>query len=237
MSLLDNLPVAYNVEDQDDDTEDDEDVDQGYHRIGIPGVATGMAWTAAGGELLYVEAEILPGTNRGALVLTGQLGLVMYESAMLAVNWVRVNSHRYDLSPTDGRNLFENTVHIHFPAGAVRKDGPSAGVTIVSALVSLCSNVSVVPDLAMTGEITLRGVVLKVGGIKSKVLAAHKAGIKNIILPKGNEIDLKKVSSRVKKDIKFHFASTVDDVIRVAFGGKISEPKTDYQSTGLTSKL
>lgn len=213
-------------------------------RANVSGVAIGLAWTASGGEITFVEAEIMKGSKREGLVLTGQLGSVMRESALLALNWIRANFHLYDsLPPTLGRDLVENTVHIHFPAGGVGKDGPSAGVTIVVALISLCSNLSIVPDLAMTGEITLRGVVLKVGGIKSKVLAAHRAGIKRVILPMRNETDLSDVSSSVKDKMKFHFVSTIDDVLRIAFDNKLLAKSTSLSSIpmdpsrGLTSKL
>lgn len=212
-------------------------------RANVPGVAIGLAWTSTGGEITFVEAEIMKGSKREGLVLTGQLGSVMRESAMLALNWIRANFQLYDSLPQSlGRDLVENTVHIHFPAGAVGKDGPSAGVTIVVALLSLCSGISVVPDLAMTGEITLRGIVLKVGGVKSKVLAAHRAGIKQVILPIRNETDLNEISASVKKEIKFHFVSTVEEVIKIAFDGKLLA-KSNLNtfpmdpSRGLTSKL
>lgn len=206
-------------------------------RANVPGVAIGLAWTAMGGEITFVEAEIMKGAKRESLILTGQLGSVMRESAMLGLNWIRANFHLYDSLPqTLGRDLVENTVHIHFPAGAVGKDGPSAGVTIVVALMSLCSNISVVPDLAMTGEITLRGIVLKVGGVKSKVLAAHRAGIKRIILPARNETDLNEISTSIKEKMKFHFVSTVDEVIRIAFDNKLL-PKSSLISANLASKL
>lgn len=215
-------------------------------RANVPGVAIGLAWTATGGEITFVEAEIMKGSKREGLILTGQLGSVMRESAMLALNWIRANFHMYDSLPqTLGRDLVDNTVHIHFPAGAVGKDGPSAGVTIVVALMSLCSNISVVPDLAMTGEITLRGVVLKVGGVKSKILAAHRAGIKRVILPIRNEQDLNDISNAVKEKMKFHFVSTVDEVIRIAFDNKLVAKSNSNSisalpmdpSRGLTSKL
>lgn len=213
-------------------------------RARVPGVAVGLAWTAAGGEITYVEAEIMSGSKREPLVLTGQLGSVMRESAQLALNWIRANCHRYEPLPqTLGRDLIENTVHIHFPAGAVGKDGPSAGVTIVIALLSLCSNITVAQDLAMTGEITLRGVVLKVGGVKSKVLAAHRAGIRRIILPAKNESDLSDIATSVRERMRFHFVSTVDEVIRIAFDGKLSARSNVNQTIdlepgrGLTSKL
>lgn len=212
-------------------------------RAKVPGVAIGLAWTATGGEITFVEAEIMKGSKKEGLVLTGQLGSVMRESALLALNWIRANFHLYDSLPQSlGRDLIENTVHIHFPAGAVGKDGPSAGVTIVVALISLCSGISVVPDLAMTGEITLRGVVLKVGGVKSKVLAAHRAGIKQVILPIRNETDLNEISASVREKMKFHFVSTVEEVIKIAFNGKVLVKNNINSfpmdpSRGLTSKL
>lgn len=207
-------------------------------RANVPGVAIGLAWTATGGEITFVEAEIMKGTKRDGLVLTGQLGSVMKESAMLALNWIRANFHLYDSLPqTLGRDLVDNTVHIHFPAGAVGKDGPSAGVTIVVALMSLCSNMSVSPDLAMTGEITLRGVVLKVGGVKSKILAAHRAGIKRIILPARNESDLNDVPASIKDKLKFHFVSNLDEVIRVAFENKLLPKGNMIPESNLVSKL
>lgn len=212
-------------------------------RANVPGVAIGLAWTSTGGEITFVEAEIMKGSKKEGLVLTGQLGSVMRESAMLALNWIRANFHLYDSLPQSlGRDLVDNTVHIHFPAGAVGKDGPSAGVTIVVALISLCSGISVVPDLAMTGEITLRGVVLKIGGVKSKVLAAHRAGIKQVILPIRNETDLNEISASVKDKMKFHFVSTVEEVIKIAFDGKVLAKNNMNSfpmdpSRGLTSKL
>lgn len=216
---------------------------EAINRATVPGVATGLAWTVSGGEITFVEAEILQGSRKEGLILTGLLGSVMRESAMLALNWIRANFHRYVSLPASlGQDLIENTVHIHFPAGAVTKDGPSAGVTIVVALMSMCSNLSVVPDLAMTGEITLRGVVLKVGGVKSKVLAAHRAGIKQVILPNKNESDLDDIPINVRDKMKFHFVSTVDEVIRIAFDNalvlkKNFQPTISMDASGLTSKL
>lgn len=216
---------------------------EGNSRASVAGTAIGLAWTAAGGVITFVEAEIMEGSSskREGLILTGQLGSVMKESALIALNWTRANVHRYDSLPkTLGRDLIDNTIHIHFPAGAVGKDGPSAGVTIVVALMSLCSNVCIVPDLAMTGEITLRGIVLKVGGVKSKVLGAHRAGIKQVILPAKNEPDVADIAKEIRDRIKFHFVSTIDDVIRVAFGGKLTLKGSNivhHSSPGLTSKL
>jgi len=180
-------------------------------RISTPGVAAGLAWTQTGGDLLFVEAAKMKGKH--ALTLTGQLGDVMKESARAALSYIR--SHVEELGiPED---FFENQeIHIHVPAGAIPKDGPSAGVTMLTALASLLTDKTVVRDLSMTGEITLRGQVLPVGGIKEKVLAAHRAGIKRIILPKWNEKDLEEVPRKVRKAIRFHFVETMDEVLKIA---------------------
>ncbi|MGD8758293.1 MAG: endopeptidase La [Deltaproteobacteria bacterium] len=180
-------------------------------RISTPGVAAGLAWTQTGGDLLFVEAAKMKGKH--ALTLTGQLGDVMKESARAALSYVR--SHAQGLGiPED---FCENQeIHIHVPAGAIPKDGPSAGVTMLTALASLLTDKTVLRDLSMTGEITLRGQVLPVGGIKEKVLAAHRAGIKQIILPKWNEKDLGEVPKKVRKAIRFHFVETMDEVLKIA---------------------
>ena len=180
-------------------------------RISTPGVAAGLAWTQTGGDLLFVEAAKMKGKH--ALTLTGQLGDVMKESARAALSYIR--SHVEELGiPED---FFENQeIHIHVPAGAIPKDGPSAGVTMLTALASLLTDKTVVRDLSMTGEITLRGQVLPVGGIKEKVLAAHRAGIKQIILPKWNEKDLEEVPKKVRKAIRFHLVETMDEVLKIA---------------------
>jgi ATP-dependent Lon protease len=180
-------------------------------RISTPGVATGLAWTQAGGDLLFVEATKMKG--RHALTLTGQLGNVMKESAIAALSFVR--SHAKSLGiPED---FYENhEIHIHVPAGAIPKDGPSAGVTMLAALASLLTEKTVASDLAMTGEITLRGQVLPVGGVKEKVLAAHRAGIKTVILPTWNEKDLEDVPKKVRTALKFHFVDTMDDMLKIA---------------------
>jgi ATP-dependent Lon protease len=183
-------------------------------RISMPGVAAGLAWTPTGGDLLFVEATKMKGKH--ALTLTGQLGDVMKESATAALSFIR--SHAKELGiPED---FYENQeVHIHVPAGAIPKDGPSAGVTMLTALASLLTNKIPVSDLAMTGEITLRGQVLPVGGIKEKVLAAHRAGIKRIILPKWNEKDLEDVPKKVLKGTKCHFVNTMGEVLKIALPG------------------
>ena len=176
-----------------------------------PGVVTGLAWTAAGGDILFVESTKMSG--KGKLTLTGQLGDVMKESATAALTFVRSNSNNLGLNP----DFNEKTdIHVHVPAGAIPKDGPSAGVSMVTSLVSLLSDVSVKAKVAMTGEITLRGNVLPIGGVKEKVTAAHRSGIKEIILPFNNKKDLEDVPSHVAKDLKFYFAKEIKDVIEVA---------------------
>ncbi|MCF8035095.1 MAG: endopeptidase La [Desulfarculaceae bacterium] len=176
-------------------------------RTAVPGVATGLAWTPTGGDILFVEASRMPG--KGALNLTGQLGEVMKESAQAAVTYLRANANACGL---EDRFAKDTDIHVHVPAGAIPKDGPSAGVTLFAALLSLFSGRPVRSDLAMTGEITLRGMVLPVGGIKEKVLAAHRAGIKTVILPAANERDLVEVPDNVKKKMSFKFAQRIDQV-------------------------
>ncbi|XP_067133768.1 lon protease homolog 2, peroxisomal-like [Centruroides vittatus] len=191
-------------------------------KIGQPGIAIGLAWTAAGGEIMFVEATKMDGD--GQLILTGQLGDVMKESAKLALNWIRTNAEEYGIPVQKGTDLMERTdVHIHFPAGAVGKDGPSAGVTIVTALISLFTGRLVSSGLAMTGEITLSGLVLPVGGIKEKILAAHRTGMKHVILPKKNEKDLSEIPSATLADLTIHFVSCIDDVLQVAFQGGLPD--------------
>ncbi|VFV28512.1 lon protease homolog peroxisomal [Lynx pardinus] len=196
-------------------------------RLSQPGVAIGLAWTPLGGEIMFVEASRMDG--EGQLTLTGQLGDVMKESAHLAISWLRSNAKKYHLTngerPSPGRasgsfDLLDNTdIHLHFPAGAVTKDGPSAGVTIVTCLASLFSGRLVRSDVAMTGEITLRGLVLPVGGIKDKVLAAHRAGLKQVIIPQRNEKDLEEIPGNVRQDLSFVTASCLDEVLNAAFDG------------------
>jgi ATP-dependent Lon protease len=176
-----------------------------------PGVATGLAWTETGGEVLYVEAALLP--QGQGLRLTGQLGRVMRESAEAALSYVWSHAELLGISPKAFRR---NGVHIHVPAGAVPKDGPSAGVTMVTALTSLFTNLPTRKDTAMTGEITLTGLVLPVGGIKEKLLAAHRAGIRRVILPRENQKDLREIPEHVRKEIEFFFASQLLEVLRAA---------------------
>ncbi|KAM9808263.1 lon protease homolog 2, peroxisomal [Neosynchiropus ocellatus] len=203
-------------------------------RLTLPGVALGLAWTPFGGEIMFVEASRMEG--EGQLTLTGQLGDVMKESAHLAISWLRANARTYQLTNlVGGPDPLEGTdIHLHFPAGAVTKDGPSAGVTIVTCLASLFSRRLVRSDVAMTGEITLRGLVLPVGGIKDKVLAAHRAGVKRVILPKRNEKDLEELPANVRADLDFVTARTLDDVLNAAFDGGF--PGATVQ-TQLASKL
>jgi ATP-dependent Lon protease len=179
-------------------------------RTSKPGVVTGLAWTPAGGDILFVEATAMKG--KGGLTLTGQLGDVMKESATAALSFIRANATDLDID----KDFFEkNDIHIHIPAGAIPKDGPSAGVTMLTALVSLLSGRKVKENLAMTGEITLRGLVLPVGGIKEKVLAAYRAGIKTVILPKWNKKDLVDIPLKVQKNIHFYFVDEMLEVIKI----------------------
>ncbi len=184
-------------------------------RTSEPGVATGLAWTPTGGDILFVEATRMKG--RKGFSLTGQLGDVMKESAQAALSYVRARAKALKI-PED---FFDHSdIHIHVPAGAIPKDGPSAGVTMFTAITSLLTGRPVRSDVAMTGEITLRGLVLPVGGIKEKVLAARRAGITTVILPRRNEKDLEEVPEQVKKDMKFHFVQRMDEVIRFALKEK-----------------
>jgi len=180
-------------------------------RTAVPGVATGLAWTETGGEILFIEATKMPGGK--GFTLTGQLGDVMQESAKAALSYVRSRAKDYGIE----EDFFQKyDIHVHVPAGAIPKDGPSAGVAIVAALVSLLSGKPVNNKVAMTGEITLTGQVLPVGGIKEKVLAARRAGIETVILPKRNENDLEEIPEDLKKNLKFVFVDTIDEALKVA---------------------
>ena len=176
-----------------------------------PGVVTGMAWTAAGGDILFVESSKMRG--KGLLTLTGQLGDVMKESAAAAFTYVKSHTDILGLKEDFAEKM---DIHVHCPAGAIPKDGPSAGVGMFTSLVSLLTDKPVKSKLSMTGEITLRGNVLAIGGVKEKVTAAHRAGIRTIILPFANKRDLEEIPEHIKKDLKFHFAKEVMDVIDVA---------------------
>jgi ATP-dependent Lon protease len=175
------------------------------------GVATGMAWTEMGGEVLFIEATMLPGGS--GLTLTGQLGEVMKESAMAARSYLWSHASEFGIDP---QKIRENGVHVHVPAGAIPKDGPSAGVTMSSALASLYTGRKVRSDTAMTGEITLSGLVFPVGGVKEKVLAAHRAGIRRIILPKQNEADIEEIPEEVRKELEIIPAIRINDVLNAA---------------------
>jgi ATP-dependent Lon protease len=183
-------------------------------RTSVPGVATGLAYTPVGGEILFIEATRMPG--KGAITLTGQIGDVMKESATAAFSLIRSRAERLGIDP---KLLAESDIHIHVPAGAIPKDGPSAGIAMFTALASLLLNRPVRSDVAMTGEITLRGLVLPIGGLKEKTLAATRAGIKEVIVPKRNEKDLPDIPDEVKQTLKFHFAENIDQVMEVALGG------------------
>ena len=182
-------------------------------RTCVPGVATGLAWTPVGGDVLFVEATRTTGT--GKLILTGQLGDVMKESAQAALSLIKSRAKRLGIDEA----LFEKSdIHVHVPAGAIPKDGPSAGVAMFTALVSLLTDQTVRGDTAMTGEISLRGLVLPVGGIKEKVLAAHRAGIKRVLLPARNQKDFEEIPESARQALEFVWLETVDDAIRAALG-------------------
>ncbi len=182
-------------------------------KVKVPGVVNGLAWTPSGGEILTIESVAMPGQK--GLTLTGQLGDVMKESAVAALSFIRSRADKLKVDPEFFKN---HDIHVHVPAGAIPKDGPSAGVTILTALTSLCTGKVVKGDLAMTGEITLRGQVLPVGGIKEKVLAAYRAGTKELILPKWNQKDLEDIPEKAREKIRFHFVDTMDEVLSIALG-------------------
>jgi len=191
-----------------------------------PGVVTGLAWTAAGGDILFIEASKMKG--KGILTLTGHLGDVMKESATAALTYIR--SHT-DILGLDEDFHKKTDIHVHVPAGAIPKDGPSAGVSMFTAMLSLLTGKPVVDKLAMTGEITLRGNVLPIGGVKEKVTAAHRSGIKTIILPDHNKKDLEDIPDHIKKDLTFHFAHEMMDVIDVALPGLNGRKKKPVKKT------
>jgi ATP-dependent Lon protease len=195
-------------------------------RTSIPGVATGLAYTPTGGDVLFIEATRMPGSK--SFQLTGSLGDVMQESAHAALSYVRSRAKQLSLDP---EFFNDSDIHLHVPAGSQPKDGPSAGVTMATALVSLVSGRPVRSDVGMTGEITLRGQVLPVGGIKEKVLAAHRSSLKIVILPKRNDADLEDLPEEVRRDINFIFVETIDQVLEAAL-----EPaaKTQRKKTRMT---
>jgi ATP-dependent Lon protease len=181
------------------------------------GVATGLAWTEVGGEILETEVSLLKG--KGKLILTGKLGEVMQESARAAVSYLRSRSDDFGLDPEFNEKF---DLHIHVPEGAIPKDGPSAGITMATALVSALTKSPVRREIAMTGEITLRGKVLPVGGIKDKTLAAYRVGITEIILPKENEKDLEEIPAEVRDRLQVHLVESMDEVLRIALGGELA---------------
>jgi ATP-dependent Lon protease len=182
------------------------------------GTANGLAWTEVGGQLLTTEVTIMEG--RGRLMTTGKLGDVMQESAQAAMSWVRSRAAMLGLPKDFYRHL---DIHIHVPEGAIPKDGPSAGITIATTIASALTKLPVRGDLAMTGEITLRGRVLPIGGIKEKLLAAHRHGIFEAIMPLDNEKDLVDIPENIRKDMKLHFVESMDDVLNVALAGDLED--------------
>jgi len=180
-------------------------------RTSDPGVATGLAYTTVGGDVLFIEAAAYPG--KGRLTITGQLGEVMQESAQAALSYVRSKAAELNL-PEDFHSKID--IHVHVPEGAIPKDGPSAGITMATTLVSALTKIPTRRDVAMTGEITLRGKVLPIGGVKEKVLAAHRAGVTNIVLPRDNEKDLADIPKNVLDNLDIHMVSTMDEVLKIA---------------------
>jgi ATP-dependent Lon protease len=180
-------------------------------RIDRPGVATGLVWTPTGGEIIFVEATLTPG--KGELKLTGQLGEVMKESAAAALSYLKSRAADIGIE----REMFDrNDIHVHIPAGAQPKEGPSAGVTVLTAMASILTGRPVRDDVAMTGEITLRGRVLPIGGVKEKVLGAHRAGLRRVLLPSHNEADLDDIPAELRKEITFVMLDSIDQVLREA---------------------
>jgi ATP-dependent Lon protease len=177
-----------------------------------PGVVTGLAWTPVGGDILFIESTRMPGA--GHLLITGQLGDVMKESAQIALSLLRARLQA--INPM--LDFAKQDIHVHVPAGAIPKDGPSAGVTLLTSLASLFSQIKVDPKIAMTGEITLRGSVMPVGGIKEKVLAAHRAGIEKVILSRRNEKDIQEVPQEIRDTMNFVYVDNVNDVLKAALG-------------------
>jgi ATP-dependent Lon protease len=194
------------------------------------GIATGLAWTEVGGEILPIEVTLMPG--KGALTLTGKLGDVMQESARAALSWVRSKAEDYGIPRDFNRRL---DVHIHVPEGAIPKDGPSAGITIATALISALSKIAVRRDVAMTGEITLRGKVLPIGGVKEKLLAAHRIGVTTVILPRENEKDLSDVPKVVLEAMTVEMVEHVEEVLKIALvpPSAPQQPEAEPPAAGL----
>jgi len=200
-------------------------------RTSIPGVATGLAWTPYGGDILFIEATRMPG--KGKLILTGQLGEVMKESAQAALSYLRSRGAELGI---DTKHFDRHDLHIHVPAGAVPKDGPSAGITMLVALASLLTGQPVQPDIALSGEITLRGLVLPVGGIKNKVLAARRAGLKRIVLPAKNEKDLEEVPEQAREGLEFIFVKEIGEVLDIVLKDTVNEPASAAEASRRSKK-
>ena len=200
------------------------------HRTDMPGVATGLAWTMTGGDVLFIESIIMPGEQ--AFQITGQLGDVMRESGQAALSFIRSRARDLGIEP----GMFSNhSIHVHIPAGSIPKDGPSAGITMATSLASLLTRRPVRKQVGMTGEITLRGKVLPVGGIKEKVLAAERLGLTTILLPRRNEADLSDIPEAIRRKLKFVLVDDVDQVIEAALEPNVdtvwvSRAKRDPQS-------
>jgi len=184
---------------------------------------TGLAWTATGGDIMVIEALKMPGTGR--LIVTGQLGDVMRESVDAAYSYVRSRARQLDI---DERMFRDFDLHIHLPAGAIPKDGPSAGITITLAIASALSDRPVRRDVAMTGEVTLRGKVLEIGGVKEKVMSAYRSGLREVILPKSNEKDLRDLPDEVREGMAFTFVQAMDEVLRLALLPPPPHPLADH---------
>lgn len=195
-------------------------------------MSTGLSVTPFGGEILFIEVSLMPG--RGKLLLTGQLGSVMQESAKAAFTWTRSHYHELGLKPNFADKI---DVHIHVPEGAVPKDGPSAGVAITTALVSALTGIPIKREVGMTGEVTLRGRVMEIGGLKEKTIAGHRAGLTTIICPKDNKKDLDDIPDQVKREIKFVFAEEVQDVLKVALTKWPAERKIEKKFTPISATL
>jgi ATP-dependent Lon protease len=198
-----------------------------------PGVAVGLAWTPSGGDVLFVEANAMKG--KGGFTMTGQIGQVMQESMQAALTWVRSNADRLGVA----EDFFANhDIHIHVPAGAIPKDGPSAGVTMATALVSLLTKRRITPLLAMTGEITLSGNVLPVGGIKEKVLAAKRAGVRDVILPAENKMNLEEdLTPEQQENLTVHYVKTIEEALRVSLPGVEQEAAAKIVATSSVKTL
>ena len=186
-----------------------------YQKANVPGVAVGLAWTSVGGDILFVEASLSPG--KGKLTLTGNLGDVMKESATTALSFIKANSESIGINPEE---FEKQDIHLHVPEGAIPKDGPSAGITMLSTLTSIFTGRKVRPYLAMTGEITLRGKVLPVGGIKEKILAAKRAGMKEVILCSENEKHVAEIKEDYIKGMQFHYVDRMEEVLEIALNSK-----------------